>query len=254
MIASSSLLPSEVTGLIFHLDAGEEAYNGAGSSLATDGQTVQEWHDQSSSAVDVIQTTSGFRPIFRTSEINGKPAIDFDGTDDRLIVAGQTPAVLRVTDYSLFVVGKLDTLSINQSFYSTYGLVGGSHSSGNFFSFRSSAADIRLLHGTGSPADASNVLNSNGTIGTSYEKYTAISDQTNEVQKLYIGGTLDDSNTSGQDVGYPTESTLVIGATDFQPMAEFLNGKIAEIIMYDSVISDDDRNGIHDYLSDKYGL
>ena len=45
---------------------------------------VGTWTDLSPSARDATQATAGARPLFKTGQVNGLPAIEFDGTDDAL--------------------------------------------------------------------------------------------------------------------------------------------------------------------------
>ncbi|GAH78594.1 unnamed protein product, partial [marine sediment metagenome] len=49
--------------------------------LSDDGQ-VSTWADTSGNNNDLSQSTTGFRPLFKTNQVNGFPAIRLDGTDD----------------------------------------------------------------------------------------------------------------------------------------------------------------------------
>jgi hypothetical protein len=70
--------------LALHLDYAQLAYNDAGSTLATDGQTVQEWHDLVAGRVFSEATN---KPIWRDGV-----GIDYDGTNDVLADGLQTGA------------------------------------------------------------------------------------------------------------------------------------------------------------------
>jgi len=61
------------------LDASVGVYNDAGTTLATDGQTVQEWHDQSGNNNDGTQATSTLRPELDTSLYGGAGGLLFSG-------------------------------------------------------------------------------------------------------------------------------------------------------------------------------
>lgn len=77
---SESPLSSEVSGAIISglqlwLKAGTGAYHDAGSTLATNGQTVQQWNDQSGNGRNASQGTPGNRPTYQTGVYNGLSAI-----------------------------------------------------------------------------------------------------------------------------------------------------------------------------------
>ena len=61
------------------LDASVGVYNDAGTTLATDGQTVQEWHDQSGNTNNGTQTTSTLQPELDTSLYGGAGGLIFSG-------------------------------------------------------------------------------------------------------------------------------------------------------------------------------
>jgi len=69
--------PTDITNLRCWLKADAGVYKDAGSTLAVNNDTVQEWHDQSGNNQHATQTTSGKRPTFKTSQQNGLPAIEW---------------------------------------------------------------------------------------------------------------------------------------------------------------------------------
>ena len=68
-----------VPGNVLWLKADAAVYNDAGVTAATNGQTVQQWNDQSGNGNNVTQTVAGNKPVFQTTQIGGQPAIYFDG-------------------------------------------------------------------------------------------------------------------------------------------------------------------------------
>lgn len=70
-----------LTNLVLWLKADTQVYNDAGTTLATNGQTVQQWNDQSGLGYNISQATSARRPTFRsTGGPNGLPSVQFDGS------------------------------------------------------------------------------------------------------------------------------------------------------------------------------
>lgn len=49
---------------------------------------VTTWSDQSGNGSDATQSTSGNKPTYQTGEINGHPAVLFDGSNDFLEIVG----------------------------------------------------------------------------------------------------------------------------------------------------------------------
>jgi hypothetical protein len=65
--------------LILWLDAEVGVYKDAGTTLAADGETVQQWNDQSGNGYHMSQGTAGDRPTFRaTSALTNQPAVQFN--------------------------------------------------------------------------------------------------------------------------------------------------------------------------------
>ena len=75
------VLPSSVSGLQMWFDASSSVYKDSGSTLASDGETVQQWNDMSGNSKNATQSASGSRPTYRADSLNGRPALDFDGND-----------------------------------------------------------------------------------------------------------------------------------------------------------------------------
>jgi len=96
------LKPREIQGCQLALDASiatslYDATSG-GNLVAADG-AVARWEDQSGNGRHATQATSGARPLRRIGGVNGFDALEFDGTDDRLIftLAGADPNAMIAT-------------------------------------------------------------------------------------------------------------------------------------------------------------
>jgi hypothetical protein len=71
-------------------------------SALGDGAPVNTWPDESGHSVDLVQAASGSRPVYSTN-VDGAPAVAFDGVDDVLATAGN---VLSTDRHTIFVVAK----------------------------------------------------------------------------------------------------------------------------------------------------
>lgn len=68
--------PVPLQGLVLWLDAE------VGVGLV--GSNVDVWKDQSGAGHDAAQSTAAARPVLKPKAINGRPAVEFDGSDDEL--------------------------------------------------------------------------------------------------------------------------------------------------------------------------
>lgn len=59
------------------LDASVGVFSDAGSTLAVNNDLAYQWNDQSGNGSNVLQTTSGDRPTFKTNIIDGLPIVRF---------------------------------------------------------------------------------------------------------------------------------------------------------------------------------
>jgi len=89
---------------VFWLKANDGAYNDAGVTLATNGQSVRQINDQSGNSKHFSEIAVGQQPIFTTAVMNGFPTLRFDGNNDRLsnltITSGNTANFFTVVRYS----------------------------------------------------------------------------------------------------------------------------------------------------------
>lgn len=88
--------PSQIAGLELWLDANK-------ITGLDDGDPLTTWSDQSGNGNDVTQSTSAKKPTYKTSIINGRSIVRFDGTDDYL----KASAFTLVQPEHLFIVLKV---------------------------------------------------------------------------------------------------------------------------------------------------
>lgn len=69
-----TVIPSDVSGLTFWVDANDGTTINTGTPVNND--PVDNWNDKSASAFNFTQTTTK-RPIYKTNQIGGKPAVTF---------------------------------------------------------------------------------------------------------------------------------------------------------------------------------
>ncbi|MDG5801001.1 hypothetical protein QA597_11580, partial [Marinilabiliaceae bacterium ANBcel2] len=94
----------------------------ASSLSLSDNQFVEFWYDKSGNNNHAEQSFEDYRPQFRVNQLNNKPALYFDGSDDFLPFDGN---VIANSDYTVFFVGK------RRSNNHLRALVGGTNSGSN---------------------------------------------------------------------------------------------------------------------------
>lgn len=225
-IPTLAFIPTRISGIKLWLDANQMGLS--------DGTSVTTWSDVSGSANDFSQSTSGNKPVFHTNIINGLPAVQFDGSDDFMSHTGTIAA----QPVSVFIVTQPTANTSSQKTYACF-----THSSGG--SYFVVARLSTNFWGTFTNADLSsgNALSS----GSNYLlENTAASGSTFLYQK---GVQVATSATT--EVGSGSNSGL---GKDLVNSGREYAGYIAEVIVYNTVLSSGDRVRVENYLIAKYAL
>lgn len=268
--------PAQFTGLQLWLDASDasslyDATSG-GSLVAADG-AVARWEDKSGNGRHATQSTSGSRPLRKAAQQYGRDTLLFDGSNDSMAIAGSAAAFkfLHSGESTVFIVARPFTTSdpnaasvlIDNSLTS-----GGNSNTGLsiFVDDRSSASRNNALLVLMSNANA-NVYRygyvANNAFATS-NAYSLISfvgkaaDSTlanrgstriNGGSSLSVSPLSPDAANSTADATYD----LRLGATA-EPGFGYLNGNIAELIIYNVALPDTDRAAVEQHLMQKWGI
>lgn len=205
----------------------------AGSLALSDGNTVTAWAD--SSPAGNTATTSTGSPVYRTAQINGRPAVDFASA------SLSSAASASGADQSVAAVVRIDNLSAFRS------IIGSSAAGG---------LQLRINQTTGYPAmlKASLAGLVTGTTGIAASTWTIITGTTSDsgnsaavrVAKAAAG-----SATHGQT--FTAAQTLRIGASG-SATGEPWDGMFAEVIHSSALWSGADITAVESYLATKYGL
>jgi hypothetical protein len=227
-------LPIE-NGLVMHLDASSESGVGDGGSVAT-------WHDQSTAGNDATQPTTENQPVFVASDPNfsGFPVINFDGTNDWMSLPSTTMTVGDCTVFAAARFGRLSGQTLGNRQYIMAGQDGGgddrirfqmdhNNDDNPFYTYRignTGWADMRVT-----PVDT--------------ETHIFAITSTSE-------GYLDINNVASATNG-STENPTAFGLGSYnRGEKDFLEGDIAEFIVYNRVLSSSEVDEMNNYLYDKY--
>lgn len=206
------------TGLVYRLDASDT------SKLTLSGSSVTAWADSFTSGVSFAQSTASMQPTFVTNCINGLPAIRF-GTTGRTRMAANKAATAR----TLFIVSRVTG-------YPSAGLSGIWGQDGNDAGLRQ--CDSTSWRFTGNSGDGNDFAYNgqmfiNGTAGFSFAgKPLHLLSAVSPSDKLWTAAIGDYWNSS--------------------TMLRYFIGDIGEILVYNTVLSTNDRQVVESYLRSKW--
>lgn len=223
----------------------------AGSGTTTDGSgNLIQWNDRSSLNHHATQGIAANRPRLKTNELNNKPIVRFDGINDNMQTASVNLSTVQKAD--VFIVSKANNEGI--SLYHA----GVSGEANNFH--------IIENHSDGTNGLSANVrgLNSDNVSFKSNNSYACFKRYNVSVDKALTGlaqiairvNGASLSNSNGAVTGAEITNNLgnfpfTIGGTP-GAAALLFDGDIAEIIVYNKILTATERNAMNNYLSKKY--
>jgi hypothetical protein len=259
-------LVQTIAGLQLWLDAADPTTlydaTAGGSLVAADGG-VARWEDKSGNGRHATQGTSGSRPLRKTSVQGSKDVLRFDGSNDSLSIPSSTETFkfLHSADSTVFVVltrSTTDNSAIIDNCDDGSSAVG--------FSLRfldgSGTSDVlvhRIRRGVSATSALSNV-SANGFMSSGWSMLSLVgrpgnATASNRSSMRRNSGTAVTNNTDTNAVSTSNAANdLSIGRFVTSPSANTHGGDIAEIIIYDSALSDTDRGLVESYLMSKWGI
>lgn len=217
-VHSGAFAPDDIAGLVGWWDAD----NVSGG----DGDPVSTWPDASSSAWDLTQASTA-RPTIQTNELNTHSVVRFDGTNDSMV----NTSVSVAQPNTVFLVAKRTTSAAQDAFFD------GSTTRQAFYT--ESTTNLKFFAGSD--------IDTGDAPGTAWRYYSVVVNGASS--EIWMDGV---SVWSGNP-GANTLAGLLVGV-DGGAGTYFLDGDIAELIMYDSALGTSDRENVEDYLKSKYGL
>jgi large repetitive protein len=226
---------------------------------ATTGQ-VSQWADQTPNANNANQGATGNQPTLVSNSLNGEPVIHFDGST----------SFLDITDNSSVRPGSAITVyavmrSSTTSYPAGYGDVVAKALDINndlgwtapYFSYDLGFGNNNIVQGyLSTGGGTSDELTGNTAQGEGAQISSLEYDGT--TQTVTTDGTVQASQavTGGLFYNTSAEKDLIIGAarTAQQTMTRFLNGDVAEILVYNRALSTAEGQQAEVYLANKYAV
>jgi len=242
--------PLSIAGCKLWLDASDT------STISLSGSAVTQWNDKSGNAYNFAQGTSANRPSSGTRTQNGLNVIDFDGTNDLLTTTAAKSAFnfLNNSTATLFLVMKNDTTTGVQFIICNQG---GSNGQIGLVYYTSSTNYI-LREGNGSGTWTYDITVAGNNTNAKYltsKSDPANATAANRIKFALNNGAFSGANTETQAAS-ASDSTrnLSIGDAESPDSGAPLDGFYAEILIYNTILSNDDITDVQTYLSGKWGI
>jgi hypothetical protein len=227
---ASGFNPKSISGLSAWYDAT------VASSVTLTNGFVSQWDDLSGNGSNLTQSVEADRP--GTSTINGKTAIDFDGSNDYLAVTSNFFC------RTMFLVAQRDSAT-----NATNGRIAitALNSSGNAISINivtDATGDMRVT----SQDENSAITGANGAVWAAGQNsiITAIY----QGAARYNGTPLSGASTAARS----TQQGIVVGARRTTATSSPYDGRIGEIILYSRALSAAEYVRVERYLARKWGV
>jgi len=249
LTGAGGVMPS---GLRLHLDAADTTTvfeDEAGTTPAANGSLVARWNDKSGNGFDVTHNNAAQLPQFddATNTLNGLPTLAFDA--DKIGRANDI-GILGNDDRTVITVWHNAT-GTGQNYQHTFHM--GSNNAPNAYGHSVSrggnGGEIgNHFWGEGFNSTATTGL---GQANIAISTWDGDGAGANGLDSWYVNGQAEGTYTRGPLTTAVNE--LLIGSRLIGP-SEGIRGNIAEVLVFDKVLSADEMNDIGGYLSSKWGI
>ncbi|GAA2357762.1 hypothetical protein Cme02nite_33590 [Catellatospora methionotrophica] len=210
--------------------AGSVVWLRADTGVTTSAGKVTNWADQSGTGHHASMPVAARQPSLVGAVVNGKPVVRFGGSQSLSLVT------VNPTTFTVFVVGK------NTKPTETYSMILGPGGDNANNQLRWENGTQALVYGSnGIPATTS-------TVGNTRVFHDLVVRYDGATLRVYRDGTLYTSTPVAASGGW---SINQIGA---YYSSSFMQGDLAELLVYPSGLSDADRVATQNYLKSKYAL
>jgi hypothetical protein len=226
--------PSSISGLRLWLDSSVGLYDATsgGNLVTTNSAAVLRWEDQSGNG---FHATGASGPTFSLNQVNGKPSLVFSGSHFL-----QIPSILNGTSATAFVVVRPTNTGADGG-----ALIGNIGPSNTHYPYRGG-----FIYDDFATTTRKEFITQ--PIGFySWHLYNVLSEINN--WQYIFNGALHFSTTSNTYTSGPQSTGPFIGRSTVGGIYSFL-GSIAEIVVYNSSLTTEQREQVSEYLRAKYSL
>ena len=237
--------PTDIAGLDLWLDASDNStVLDATDTAASDDEAVKTWQDKSGNANHAVQATAADQPIRRAADVNGLDVLDFVSNDFMIGSAALTP---RQTDAkTVFLALASDNQTLGATAVNLYDYVGTpTTGAGGLITVEVAYRCAGRTWVSSSPVSTTTA----NIITFTHDGQTNIEDAVN----MWLDGS-SLTNSSGVNGALVDNSeSYCIGRQSRGGGIDY-DGRICEIIVYDSELSTTDREAVETYLANKWGI
>ena len=243
--------PPVTSGLIVALD---------GSDVTTTGTAVDSWNDQAAGGGTNSASQSGTRrPTLVTAGLNGHNTIRFDGSNDFLEIGADSD--FDTDTFTWFMVFRTDILPVSGVqilLTNSYTDIGGAASFSSernaWLSFVTSSEAGLFASLAREPGGFSSSA-THPSVASEFFVLSAVL-RSNDSITQYLDGV---TGTTGTGASMTPTGHLrsMLGAQEHTSPGNyirFLDGELAEVLIYNQDLGNSDRESVESYLGSKYGI
>lgn len=233
----AQFLPTDVNNIKLWLDASDA------TTITASSGDVSQWNDKSGLGNNVSNAGAG-KPTTGAATINSKNVIDFNLANSEYLARSDALGLSGNPSITIFIVLKTVAAGSGQRFLT----IGNGAVAGQSIQY---ATDGSYRYGNGSCIFSNLSTNAELTrwVKTAGGVYASASEP-----QLWINTVQKTTASSSASVINIANTNLTIGAGHGGSPASFYSGYVAEIIIYNAILTNDEIASIEDYLNDKWGL
>jgi hypothetical protein len=230
--------PTDIDGCQLWLDANQ-------ITGLSDGDAVGTWSDKSGQENDATQSDASYKPTYKTNIVNSKPVVRFDGGD---LLATTSVVSALSSSATIFAVVKNPSTASGDDIFLGHSTAASTANNYLWIGIRNTTGYAAMdMNGGNTKVNGDTDLRDDV-----FHIHTGIKGSDNTISRYGIdGGTYGTNSTS---FTLSANVTNIGGLTYNSAAVSMIAGDIAEVIIYNSALSDGDRGDVETYLSQKYNI
>ena len=215
---------------------------------------IGRWNDRNPQSLiknHATQTVALFQqPLYKTGAINGLPALYFNSREatatDHYLVSSLNIDYTELNDVTIFMVYQLSTANSNTN----YCLLG--NDNGSFDRFLCPRYAPNSTTGTTSSGSTNVTVSAINTTAATIASMVLRNGGASNSSAVYVNGA--SAATFTESHSNSGTSNFYIGAVGNSSPTGFFNGYIAECIVFNRALKNEERRDVEKYLSNKWGI
>lgn len=241
-----SYYPGNITdNLIAWYDAEDPEFDGLG---VTNGGLQPYWYDKSGNGYRLEQSNSALRPNYGANDAsyNNQGYMDFQESDR--VATGAMLEMDSITAFTEVIVYKADNTS-GADYLSSFDYAENNDAAYTYLDFGSNDADFNGRQSGGSAVTATK-----GSLADNGFRYQINTWDTSDSIKVRVNAS-NGTPATGANMSLTTHQDYTVGnLTGSSVSADYFDGRVYEIMIYNTELTSVQINSIESYIQTKYGL